>query len=78
MPKGEKKTNIFGGILEQLSSPLMIHYVLFIFLFDTIADVPIPPTPALPHFSQPLLALPSGHHHTIVCVSVAHVYSFFG
>ena len=42
----------------------------YIFIVDTIAHVT-----TLPTFSQLLLPLPSGHHHTVVCVHGLYICS---
>ena len=52
-----------------------LSFFLFIFIVDTVADVLI--THPLPPCSQALLSLPSGHHHTVVCVCGLCIYSLW-
>lgn len=48
----------------------------FIFIVDTITDVPIHPPP-LYTSTQPLCLLSSDYHHTIVCVNGLCIYVFW-
>ena len=56
----------YMGISLFLFYVFIYFYIFFIFVIDIVSDVPIPPLlgPPLPSPTP----LPSGHHHTVVCV----------
>ena len=58
---------------RQLNNIFNLKQLLYFFSFstsivDTVTDVPIIPSLTLPASTQSLHPLPSGHHHTVVCV----------
>ena len=60
-----------------LSDILTLFKINFIFIFDTNTDVPSPSLFAHLHPALPLPPLPSGHHHTVVCVYGLYLYALW-